>query len=109
MYVKVHGNTDAEPLLYLHGGPGESCYEFCYHQAKRLKENIRLIAIDQRVVCRSEGINDNEDFSLDDIIKDCEELREKLGIEKWALLGHSFGGFIALKYAVMFPNSNLHV
>ncbi len=105
LYVEIHGDTDATPLLYLHGGPGESCYEFSYHQAERLKGSFRLIAIDQRGVCRSEMIEENEDFSIDDIIKDCEELREKLGIRQWALLGHSFGGYIALKYATMFPDA----
>src|SRR5699024_3638428 len=105
LYVEIHGNADAFPLLYLHGGPGESCYEFCYHQAERLKEDFRLIAIDQRGVCRSEMINENEHFSIDEIIMDCEELRGKLGIDQWALLGHSFGGYIALKYATMFPDS----
>ncbi|MFC4560089.1 alpha/beta fold hydrolase [Virgibacillus kekensis] len=105
MYVEIHGDEDAYPLLYLHGGPGESCYEFCYHQAKRLQESFRLIAIDQRGVCRSEMIKNDERFSLDDILLDCEELRKELGIESWALLGHSFGGYIALKYATMFSDS----
>nr|WP_106498536.1 alpha/beta hydrolase [Lentibacillus sp. Marseille-P4043] len=105
MYVEIHGNADAYPLLYLHGGPGESCYEFCYHQAERLQEDFRLIAIDQRGVCRSEMIRENEHFSIDDILMDGEELRKKLGIKRWALLGHSFGGYIALKYASMFPDS----
>lgn len=105
LYVEMHGDEDATPLLYLHGGPGESCYEFCYHQANRLKDTFRLFAIDQRGVCRSEMIEENEDFSIDDIIKDCEELREELEIKQWALLGHSFGGYIALKYATMFPDS----
>ncbi|WP_019376607.1 alpha/beta fold hydrolase [Virgibacillus halodenitrificans] len=105
LYVEVYGNADAYPLLYLHGGPGESCYEFSYHQAERLKEDFRLIAIDQRGVCRSEKIQGNEHFSIDEIIMDCEALREELGINRWALLGHSFGGYIALKYATMFPDS----
>src|SRR5690625_2760471 len=105
IYVETHGDPNAYPVLYLHGGPGESCYEFCYHQSERLQSNFRLIAIDQRGVYRSEMINENESFSINDILMDCEALREKLGIEQWALLGHSFGGYIALKYATMFPNS----
>lgn len=109
MYVEIHGNVDSPPLLYLHGGPGESCYEFCYHQSERLQEDFRLIAIDQQGVCRSEMIKENEHFSIDDILMDCEELREKLGIERWAVLGHSFGGYIALKYAAMFPDSITHL
>ncbi len=105
MYVEVHGSENKPPLLYLHGGPGESCYEFCYHQGKRLHEDVRLIAVDQRGVCRSEAIDREESFSLTDIVMDCEELRKELGIKKWALLGHSFGGYLCLLYATIFPES----
>ncbi|NHM30872.1 alpha/beta fold hydrolase [Neobacillus terrae] len=105
IYVEVHGKNNKCPVLYLHGGPGESCYDFSYHQAKSLSEFVKLIAIDQRGVCRSELIEDNDAFGLDDIIEDCEELRKILGIERWSLIGHSFGGYVALKYAYKYPSS----
>lgn len=105
MHVEIHGADDAYPLLYLHGGPGQGCYEFCFHQAKRLQREFKLIAIDQRGVCRSEEIKEDEPFSIDDLIYDCEALREILKIEKWAIIGHSFGGYLALKYVTMFPES----
>lgn len=37
LYVETHGNPKNKPVLYLHGGPGESCYDFSFHQAERLK------------------------------------------------------------------------
>lgn len=105
LYVEIHGENHNNAVLYLHGGPGESCYDFSYHQAKKLSASMKLILIDQRGVCRSELIQENESFGLDDIIHDCEALRIQLGIKQWSLIGHSFGGFLALKYAFLFPLS----
>ncbi|MES9697497.1 alpha/beta hydrolase [Bacillus sp. JJ927] len=105
LYVETHGNPKNKPVLYLHGGPGESCYDFSFHQAERLKNSLYVIMIDQRGVCRSEVITEEEPFGLNDLIEDCEELRKVLRIEKWSVIGHSFGGYLALLYARAYPNS----
>ncbi|MFF2014714.1 alpha/beta fold hydrolase [Paenibacillus sp. NPDC058177] len=105
MHVEIFGNQQLSAVLFLHGGPGESCYEFVYHQAKRLSEIFHLVAIDQRGVCRSEEINSTEEFGLRDLVEDCEELRTQLGINKWAVIGHSFGGYVSLLYASAYPDS----
>ena len=56
-------------------------------------------------VWRSEAILDEENISLEDIIEDFEELRKKLHINKWSLLSHSFGGYLAVLYANLYPDS----
>jgi proline iminopeptidase len=109
LYVEIYGSENNTPLLYIHGGPGQGCYDFSYHQAERLQEEVRLIAVDQRGVSRSESIKKEESFSMYDIILDYEELRKELGIKKWALLGHSFGGYFSLLYAITFPKSVSHI
>ncbi|USK99034.1 alpha/beta fold hydrolase [Bacillus tropicus] len=105
LYVETYGNPKNKPVLYLHGGPGESCYDFSFHQAERLKDFLYVIMIDQRGVCRSEEITEDEDFGLKDLIEDCEELKKVLQIEKWSVIGHSFGGYVALLYASIYPSS----
>ncbi|MBJ8110792.1 alpha/beta hydrolase [Bacillus cereus group sp. N6] len=105
LYVETHGNPKNKPVLYLHGGPGESCYDFSFHQAERLKDSLYVIMIDQRGVCRSEEITEDEAFGLNDLIEDCEELKKVLQIEKWSVIGHSFGGYLALLYASIYPSS----
>jgi proline iminopeptidase len=105
LYVECFGSKEKPTVLYLHGGPGESCHDFTYHQSKRLEEQFRLVAIDQRGVCRSEVIHDNEEFGLNDLIEDCEALRKHYGIQKWSVIGHSFGGFLALLYVSKYPDS----
>lgn len=105
LYVETYGLPDKQAVLYLHGGPGEMCYDFSYHQAHRLQDSFYLIMIDQRGAGRSEVIHDGESFRLVDIVEDCEELRKILNIDCWSLIGHSFGGFLALLYATMYPTS----
>ncbi|CAG9621120.1 alpha/beta fold hydrolase [Sutcliffiella rhizosphaerae] len=104
LYVEQYGEQNKEVLLYLHGGPGASCLDFS-DQAEALSEKLRVIAIDQRGVLRSEPLQPDESFGIMDILEDCEELRNTLGINKWSLLGHSFGGYLALLYANSFPGS----
>jgi proline iminopeptidase len=105
MHVELYGTPNNPAVLYLHGGPGESCFDFTYHQAERLQDEFYVIAIDQRGVCRSELIHEHEDFGLMDLIEDCEALRKELNIENWSVIGHSFGGFLALLYVSHYPAS----
>jgi proline iminopeptidase len=44
-------------------------------------------------------------LSLQDLIEDCEALRQYLRIERWSVLGHSFGSDLALNYALAYPNT----
>ncbi|WP_157812029.1 alpha/beta fold hydrolase [Alteribacter populi] len=105
LFVEEFGKENEHAILYLHGGPGESCFDFSQHQAERLSQHFRVIAIDQRGVCRSEAIKPEEDFGLDDLVEDCETLRNTLDIKKWSVIGHSFGGYLALHYASIHPDS----
>lgn len=105
LYVELHGKRANPPLLYLHGGPGEGCSDFTTFQAQYLASSVYLIALDQRGVCRSDQIEESEPFGLDDLIEDIEGLREMLEIEKWSVLGHSFGGYLALLYAISYPHA----
>ena len=103
LYVHSWGPADAPALLYLHGGPGQSSYEFEQHQAGLLGERLRLVTLDQRGVLRSDPLPPGGTLTLDDLVADCETVRTTLGIDRWAVLGQSFGGMLALRYAVQHP------
>lgn len=49
--------------------------------------------------------NDSKEFSMENTVADLEAIREALGYEKWGFAGHSTGGMLALKYAVLTPHS----
>lgn len=97
------GDADAPALLYLHGGPGMGCHEFVRWQGTALAAGVHLIAFDQRGFHHSDPIGTDEPLDEDVFVEDCEALREALGVESWFVLGHSYGGRLAARYAARHP------
>lgn len=104
IYVEAMGEEHLPTFLYLHGGPGAGCYDFLLTQGELLSQFIRIIAIDQRGVLRSDAITNEESFGLMDIIADCEAVRTHFNLQNWGLIGHSFGGYVAVKYKLVHPD-----
>lgn len=48
-------------------------------------------------------------MTWENLTADADALRQKLGFERWAVLGHSFGGHVALEYALRYPASLSHL
>jgi proline iminopeptidase len=105
LFVDDRGDRDAPPLLFIHGGPGQSCYDYMHAQGDLLSRHLRLIGVDQRGVLRSDPLPASPPLSEELLIDDFEELRQALGIMRWAILGHSAGGHYAVRYAVSRPES----
>ncbi|NLC18909.1 MAG: alpha/beta hydrolase [Clostridiales bacterium] len=93
----------AKTILFLHGGPGVHCEDFnC--AAHYLSNSFNIVMFDQRGVLRSDRVEDHEPLNVQILVDDCEDIRKQLNIDKWILLGHSFGGFLALLYAWQYPS-----
>ena len=104
IWYEIYGMEYNDTLLYLHGGPGASCLDFV-NQAKALSEKMKVVIFDQLGVLRSEALAENESYSMEYQIEMIEEMRKFLGIEKWSILGHSYGGMLAVLYAYIYPSS----
>jgi proline iminopeptidase len=91
----------ALPLFVLHGGPGLDHTMFgSYLDA--LGDVVRLLLVDERGTGRSEP-SAPETWTLERQAADVEALAATLGLKRYAVLGHSFGAFLALQHAVDFP------
>ena len=92
-----------KPLLIINGGPGMNSDGFISLAEKLAVDNM-TIAYDQRGTGKStvENLNSST-ITMDFMVLDIENLRQHLGIKKWVVLGHSFGGMLASYYATIHP------
>jgi len=86
----------------MHGGPGLDHTSLLPLQP--LADQCTLIFYDHRCNGRSDG-EPVSSMTFENLTADAEALRQTLGFEKWAVLGHSFGGNVALEYALRYPSS----
>ncbi len=99
IHYRVAGPADAPPVVFLHGGPGYNAFGFERAVGERLERSLRMVYLDQRGCGRSAGGARELALGMDPTIADLERLREHLGIARWGVVGHSFGGLLALVYA----------
>jgi proline iminopeptidase len=100
LFLEMQGS--GIPCIYLHGGPGYWSKSFQHFAGERLEGNLQMVYLDQRGCGRS-SLAENSDYSLERLLLDIEEIRIHLGIDEWYVLGHSFGGILAVNYARRFP------
>jgi proline iminopeptidase len=86
------------PMLLLHGGPGLDHTQY-RPWMDPLADRFRLIYVDQRSQGRSDPA-DSRTWTLHHMADDVTVLGRALGLDRYAVLGQSFGSFVALQHAV---------
>jgi proline iminopeptidase len=102
IYYEQCGNPHGKPVLIVHGGPGGGCNPKMrrYHDPSR----YRIVLFDQRGCGRSTPHASLEHNTTWDLVADMERLREHLDIDRWQLLGGSWGSTLSLAYAERHPD-----
>jgi len=114
------GGEDRPYLLFLQGGPGHEAARPTSPPSgwiKRALQDYRVLLIDQRGVGRSTPVGVNipgetpeaqadylTHFRADSIVRDAEHIRHELGVDRWSILGQSFGGFCSMTYLSIAPH-----
>src|ERR1700741_1242026 len=75
LFVKRSGN--GYPVLFIHGGPGSNSFYFEKEGGDVFSKKVQLIYLDQRGCGRSDSAP-NGDYSLNRVVKDFDEVRQKL-------------------------------
>ena len=101
LYVVERGQ--GYPLILLHGGPGLDHHEFADY-LDPLCDQFRLILVDLRAQGKSDKCP-QETWTLGQMAKDVVSLAQAMGLPRYAVLGHSYGAFVALQNAVDFPGA----
>jgi proline-specific peptidase len=102
LWVVERGPADGSPLILLHGGPGLDHHEFADYLDPLTDAGHRLLLVDLRANGRSEPTPPST-WTLERMAQDVIMLALALKLERYAVLGHSFGAFVALQNAVDYP------
>ena len=105
LYVAEYGNLgpNGVPIVYLHGGPGGGIPP----DAPRLfdPETFHIVVFDQRGCGNSKCGNRLKANTTDRLVEDAETVRNTLGIDRWIVMGSSYGSLLAVLYAARHPSS----
>ncbi|TCP13672.1 proline iminopeptidase [Crenobacter luteus] len=101
LYWEEVGRACGAPALFLHGGPGAGCSE--RHRQLFDPDHYRAVLFDQRGAGRSQPFGELSANSTGHLVADIEALRVHLGVERWLVVGGSWGSTLALAYAEAHP------
>lgn len=103
-YYKSYGDSSLinTPLLVLHGGPG-STHHYVENLHALTKTGRKVIFYDQFGSGQSEGRNDKSLWKVETFIDQLDVVRRELGLTNVHLLGHSWGGMLAIEYLLTNP------
>lgn len=103
LYSSAYGKKINTPIVFLHGGPGYNSFTFEASTAERLAdEGYYVIVYDQRGCGRSKHSEENK-YNFEEAVSDLDEIYKKYGLNKAAILGHSWGGALGLMFAEKYP------
>lgn len=101
LYVEEVGRSDGVPAVFLHGGPGSGAQ----HAHRRLFDAARFRALlfDQRGAGRSHPYLSLDNNTTAQLVADLDAIRAHFGIDRWLVVGGSWGSTLAIAYAEAFP------
>jgi len=99
--VEVFGADDAPVLIAHHGAPGLGSRAEPRATFAPFADMFRVIVFDARGSGESEG---KPPFTHEQWVSDVDALRAWAGVEQFVMAGGSYGGFIAMEYAIRHPS-----
>jgi proline iminopeptidase len=102
--IRFRRGGQGPPLLVLHGGP-EFDHTYLLPELDALAESFRLVYYDGR----GRGRSADGDVGLASEIADADAVRARVGAERVAVLGHSWGGLLSAEYATRHPERVSHL
>lgn len=107
VWTKRMGHNPKIKLLLLNGGPGATHEYFECFESFLLPENVELIYYDQLGCGLSDNPKDTSMWDLSRYVEEVEQVRKALNLneDNFYLLGHSWGGMLAMQYALKYQHN----
>jgi len=103
LHVQEFGSEAGLPALVLHGGPGSGCSPLLRQGFDGMR--YRVVCIDQRGAGASQPRGSIEANTTAHLLDDLRTVRERLGIERWLVVGGSWGAALAVAHAAREPHA----
>lgn len=94
-----------ETLFCLNGGPGLPCDYLREAHSCLTDDGFRVVTFDQLGTGKSDRPTDEKLWDITRYVAEVETIRQKLDLGKVHLLGHSWGGWLAIEYALTHPQA----
>jgi len=106
VWIKRHGHNPRLKLLLLHGGPGATSDYFAAFDSYLPAAGIEYYDYDQLGSGRSDHPDDDDLWTIDRFVSEVDQLRAAIGgdASNFCVLGHSWGGILAMEYALAHPD-----
>lgn len=100
LFCRIAGK--GQPVIVIHGGPGLTQDYLLPHMYELAKNNL-VIFYDQRGCGNSTGEINTDTINIKSFVNDIDTIRRALNFDKVSVLGHSYGAFLAMNYAIAHP------
>lgn len=101
VWYKIVGSGTETPLVLLHGGPGYPSYYL--NPLAELSKNRPIIFLDQLGCGRSDRHADTTLMNIETFVTQVHQFVNELGLKKFYLYGHSWGGILGMEYYLKHP------
>lgn len=102
-WYRISGEVDGRPpLICLHGGPGSTHHYF--RRLESLASERRAVIVYDQVGCGHSSHPRMSELGVEVFVDELINLRERLGLERLHVLGTSWGGMLAIEYALLKPH-----
>ncbi len=103
IWYKIVGNGKKIPILMLHGGPGYPSNSL--QTLTNLANERKVIFYDQLGCGRSDRPTDKSLWKIERFIEELHAVKKTLRLDRFILLGHSWGSMLATAYTLKYPSS----
>ena len=106
IWIETEGTGPA--LLLIQGGPGLP-HDYLHPWFTAMAKNHRVIYYDPYGRGKSDHAANSKEYTFDRDVEEVEGIRTGLNLHDMAILGHSYGGMVALAYALKYPEEVTHL
>ncbi len=100
--INVETKGNGNPIAFIAGGPGNS-HDYLQGNFGKYYKNNKVVFFDGLGRGQSDNAKNKKEYTIDNDVEALDGIRKALKLDKWSLVGHSYGTVVAQAYALKHP------